>query len=154
MRTVAWRIAGQRGEVRTNRLLTLSLLLIDFAQVFADGATAARLPGRRKVLLRHVEIAALERDPALGVPDLVQEQRVCQVLKAKTVQPDVAQLRLQRIDRRVGVFVGAIQLYVLFCQGIRDVVPDRKSGRQADGLLKLRHALVGLVGRDRSEEHT
>ena len=81
------------------------------------------------VLLCQVQIAALEFNPSLGVPDVVQEDLGRpQVLKAKIVEADVAQLRLHRIDRRIGVLVRAFQLHILFRQRIGDVVPGNGLG--------------------------
>ena len=39
-----------------------------------------------------------------------------QILKAQVVEIHVAQLRLQRIDGRIGVLVGAVELHVLLGQ--------------------------------------
>ena len=57
-------------------------------------------------------------------------------------------MRLQRIDGGVRVLRGPIKLDFLLCQRVRDVVPDQRIGRQADGLLIGRHSLFRLLGRD------
>ena len=139
---------GQRQHVIVYGLLALTLLGVDLAQVLGFVARAARQPRRLNVLLGGIQLAAREVHPALCIPQ--GEQQLCrvEVLHAQAVEVHIVQLRLQRVDGGVGVIGCAIQLLRSVRQGVGNVVPDQRTRRLADRLLKGSHAFIGLSGRN------
>ena len=85
----------------------------------------------------------------LSVPRVEQEVAGGQVLHAQVVEIHVAQLRLGRVQGRIGILRMARSSW-MFCsrQRIRNVVPGHRHRRQRDGLVEGGHALVGLIGGD------